>query len=278
MGSLSSFLANALLNGLANTTYTAPTTVYVALCTADPTDAGTGASMNEVANTNGYGRTAMTFSAASARKVVQSGAVSFPEASGSWGTITHWALVDTPTYGAGNVLAHGSFSPSFVPVSGNTPTIPTTQTQVEISATAGGAGYSNYLVHKWLDLAFRNQAFAKPATYVGLATTVMDDADVAIGDLTEVTGGSYARVLVNANGGAAPTWEVATGGALANVHDITFVTPSGGWGTVVSAFLIDSASGAGNVLGYDQANVIDQAVVTADTVYFPAGSWDNILS
>lgn len=278
MGSLSNYLSNALLNGLANTTYTAPTTVYVALCTADPTDAATGASMSEVANTNGYARTAITFSAASARKVVQSGAVTFPEASGSWGTITHWALLDTATYGAGNVLAHGNFVTAVTPVSGNTPTIPSTNIQVEISATAGGAGYSNYLVHKWLDLAFRNQAFAKPATYVGLATTVLDDADVAIGDLTEVTGGSYARVLVNANGGASPTWDVAASGALDNTHDITFPIPVAGWGTVVSAFLIDSTSGAGNVLGYDQANVIDQAVVTSDTVYFPAGSWDNLLS
>ena len=61
---------------------------YVALCTADPTDAGTGASMNEVANSNNYAREAITFAAASSRRVTQSGNIEMNEASGSWGTIT----------------------------------------------------------------------------------------------------------------------------------------------------------------------------------------------
>ena len=93
---------------------------------------------------------------------------------------------------------------------------------------------------------FRNQAFAKPATYVALATSLIDDNDVAIGDVTEVSGGNYARVQVNINGGASPAWTVATTGALENGGAITFPTPSASWGHVRSMFLIDSASAAGN--------------------------------
>ena len=164
-------------------------TIYLVLCTAEPTDAGTGASMSEVANVNGYARTAITFGAAASRRVVQSGAVTFPQASGTWGTITHYGIVDAATYGTGNLLAHGSFTPSFAPVLGNTPTVPTGDIEVEISATAGGAGFTDYTVHAWLNRVFRNQAFAKPATYVGLATAVIADTHVAIGQITECSGG-----------------------------------------------------------------------------------------
>ena len=353
MGSISNYLEDKYLDHVFNVAYTPAATVYVALATADPTDAGTGASMSEVANTNGYARTAITFGAAASRRVVQSGAVTFPQATGSWGTITHWAIVDSATHGAGNMLAHGAFTASFAPVNGNTPTIPTAEVEVEfirthytattISAASGdnsindsannfplfnagatiyisgftgtagnngtatvtsatvskivisgitlvtdaagesvrvalSGGFSDYTVHKWLDLAFRNQAFAKPATYVGLATAILEDNDVAVGDITECTGGSYARKLVNINGGASPTWDLSSGGTLDNTHAITFVTPTGSWGLVTSCFLIDSASGAGNVLGYDNSSIVDQTPVSDDTVQFAIGAFDVTLT
>jgi len=279
MGSLSDYAENALLDHLLNNiSYTPAATVYLALATGDPTDAATGASMNEVANSNNYGRTAISFGAAAIRKVVQSGAVTFPQASGAWGTITHWVIVTSATHGAGNALAHGLFSASFAPVSGNTPTVPNMSVEVEILATATGAGLSNYAVHKLLDRMFRNQAFSPPATYVGLATATIADDDVADTDLTEPSGGSYARKLVNPNGGSSPTWDLASGGIVDNTHAITFVTPTGSWGLVTSAFLIDSASGAGNVLGYDNANIVDQTPVADDTVTFPVGDFDVIMT
>ena len=278
MGSLSDYSEAALLNHLFNTAYTPSATVYVALCTADPTDAGTGAAMSEVPNANGYARTAITFSAAASRRVVQAGAVTFPQASGSWGTITHYALVDAATHGTGNLLAPGSFTTSFAPVNGNTPTIPSGEIEVEIQPTAGGAGFTDYTIHQWLNRMFRNQAFAKPDTYVGLATAVIADDDVAIGDITECTGGGYARKQVNPNGGAAPTWTVVAGGALSNTHAITFVTPTGSWGLVTSCFLIDSASGAGNILGYDNGSIVDQTPQTDDIVEFAVGNFDVALA
>lgn len=278
MGSLSDYSENQLLNHLFNTAYTSVATVYVALCTADPTDTATGAAQSEVANANGYQRTAITFGAAATRKVVQSGAVTFPQASGTWGTITHWTLVDTQTYGSGNVLAHGSFTASFAPVSGNTPTIPSAEIQVQMNASSG-AGFVDATVHKLFDRMFRNQAYAKPATYVGLATATIADTASVTADITEVTTGvGYARVQVNPNGGASPTWTVASGGALDNVQAITFPTPTGSWGLVTSCFLIDSASGVGNLIGYDNSNIVDQTPVANDTVQFAIGAFDVSLA
>jgi len=94
--------------------YSAPTT-YVALCTADPTDAGTGASMNECANSGSYARVATSGSfgtAAASGSISNDAVVEFPEATGSWGTVTHFAILDSGTHGAGNMLASGALDTS----------------------------------------------------------------------------------------------------------------------------------------------------------------------
>ena len=124
MGSVTDFIENEWLDHLCNAAFVPAATVFLALCTGDPTDAATGAAMSEVANAAGYVRKAITFNAAAARAIVQAGAVSFDQASGAWGTISHWAVVSSATHGAGNVYAHGSFTASFAPVAGNTPTVP----------------------------------------------------------------------------------------------------------------------------------------------------------
>jgi hypothetical protein len=86
MAEMSNFLENALINAtLRNTSYTSPATVYVALYTTDPTDADTG---TEVSG-NGYARQSVTFGAPSNGASVNSGAVEFPQATGSWGTIAY---------------------------------------------------------------------------------------------------------------------------------------------------------------------------------------------
>jgi hypothetical protein len=135
-------------------------------------------------------------------------------------------------------------------------------------------GFTNYAVHALLNRMFRNVAFSTPATYVALATAIINDDDVAIGDVTECSGNNYARKLVNANGGASPTWDLSSGGALDNTHAITFATPSGTWGTITSMFVIDSSSGAGNILAYDNESIVDQTVAANDTVQFGIGTLD----
>jgi hypothetical protein len=107
MAEMSNYLENALINvTLRATAYTAPTTVYVALYTTDPTDADTG---TECSGTS-YVRQAVTFGAPSDGVSTNSAAVEFPQAGGAWGTITHIGIRDAST--AGNLLYHTALDAS----------------------------------------------------------------------------------------------------------------------------------------------------------------------
>jgi len=109
MAAMSNYLENALVNAvLRNTSYTSPTTVYVALFTSDPTDAGTGTECTG----SGYTRKSMAFSSPSNGASSNSSAVEFDQATGSWGTITHMGLFDAST--SGNLLFHGALTASKV--------------------------------------------------------------------------------------------------------------------------------------------------------------------
>jgi hypothetical protein len=101
MAEMSNYLENALINvTLRNTSYTSPTTVYVSLHTADPTDAGTG---TEVSG-GSYARKSATFAAPSNGVSATSADVTFDQATASWGTITHIGIWDALT--TGNMLYH----------------------------------------------------------------------------------------------------------------------------------------------------------------------------
>ena len=98
---MSNYLENALINvTLRATSYTAPTTVYVALYTSDPTDADTG---TEVSG-GSYARTSVTFAAPSNGVSTNSADVTFPTCTVAWGTVTHIGIRDALT--AGNLLYH----------------------------------------------------------------------------------------------------------------------------------------------------------------------------
>jgi hypothetical protein len=101
MAEMSNYLENALINvTLRATAYTAPTTVYLALYTTDPTDADTG---TECSGTS-YARQSVTFGAPSNGVSTNSAAIEFPQAGGAWGTITHIGIRDALT--VGNLLYH----------------------------------------------------------------------------------------------------------------------------------------------------------------------------
>jgi len=282
MGSLSDFSENALMAHIFNAAYVPPTAVYLALGSADPGEAGTGASFAEVAATYGYARQVIAFGAAAARRIPQNADVPFPQAAGAWGQITHWAICDSSVRGAGNILASGVFAAPLSPVAGNTPKIASGQVYVEISASAGGAGFPTWLVNKLLDLMFRHQAYASPAAslYLALLNAAATDAATTMAGLTEVAGVNYARKKVNQVGGAAPKWSAISGGAIENADDITFATPgAGGWTQMVGVAIVDALAGtSANVIAYDNTNVVDQTPAEADTVYFPAGAFDCSLS
>jgi hypothetical protein len=107
MAEMSNFLENALINAtLRNTSYTSPTTVYLALYTDDPTDADTG---TEVTG-NGYARQSITFGSPSNGASTNTAAIEFPQATGSWGTVSYIGIRDASS--AGNLLYHTALDAS----------------------------------------------------------------------------------------------------------------------------------------------------------------------
>lgn len=107
MSQLSNYLEDALINAvLRNSSYTSPATVYVALYTSNPNEDNSG---TEVSG-GSYARTAVTFGAPSNGTSTNSADVTFPTATASWGTVTHFGILDANA--AGNLLFYGALTTS----------------------------------------------------------------------------------------------------------------------------------------------------------------------
>lgn len=118
MGSFADYWENEILDHLFGKGNYTPPTIYVGLSTADPTDDATG--LAEPSG-NAYARVATSganWNAASSGTIDNANDITFPEASGSWGTLTHFVLFDAAS--GGNMLAHGSLSVSKSISSGDT--------------------------------------------------------------------------------------------------------------------------------------------------------------
>lgn len=114
------------------------------------------------------------------------------------------------------------------------------------------ASMSNYLENQLVDHLFRGRSFsAVTDIYVALFTAAPNDA----GGGTEVSGGSYARVLYSAgyanwegtNGETTDVDSAGTTGQTTNISDIEFPAPTGDWGQVTHWALFDAATD-GNLL------------------------------
>lgn len=119
MGSFSDHWENEVLDHVFGKGSYTPPTIYVGLSTADPTDDASG--LAEPSG-NGYARVetaAGDWDAAVSGALDNANAITFPEATGSWGTVTHFALFDAATNG--NMLAHGSLTSSEAITSGEAP-------------------------------------------------------------------------------------------------------------------------------------------------------------
>ena len=146
MAAMSDYLENKIVDWLIRgQSYTAPTTIYVALLTAAPSDSSGG---TEVANSNNYARGSLacnmtnwagtqsagstTTSSGTSGTTSNNSVITFNTPSGNWGTVTHFALMDSGTYGAGNVLFHGALSASKTIFSGDAVSIQAAQLQIQI--------------------------------------------------------------------------------------------------------------------------------------------------
>ena len=264
-GKFSDYLENEILDHVLKTgSWSRPANIYLALCDADPTDAGTGASISEPAD--GYARVDCTGdfgTVASARAIANDAAITFAEASGSWGTITHWAIVDSAS-GAGNMLAYGALSPNKAIGSGDNAEVAIGD--LDISADSGGM--STYLANELLDHIFKGDAYSQPSgIYIAFADTTIVDATTGT-TISEPAGGSYARVQDD-------IWDAAASGASENTNQIDSPTATASWGTITDVALID-ASTVGNILFYAALDA-SKAIGVGDVLRLVAGALDITL-
>ena len=134
--------------------------------------------------------------------------------------------------------------------------------------------FSDYLEKELLDHILGGADYPRPATvYIGLWTSALDDASTG-STANEVSGGSYVRKSVTNN---TTNWPAASGttATKSNGTAITFVTATGGWGTVTYFAILDAAS-AGNILGWGQLTV-SKAIASGDTASFAIGDLDVTL-
>jgi hypothetical protein len=129
------------------------------------------------------------------------------------------------------------------------------------------SSFTDYTENKVLDHVVGKTSFTMPSVWIALFTAAPSDT----GGGTEATGGSYARKST-----AGADWAAASGGATSNANAITFVTPTGSWGTITHFALMDAAT-TGNMLAWGSLTT-PQAVGTGNTVSFAVGELDITLT
>ena len=263
-GSISDALEIELLDHVLKTgAWSVPANIYVALSTADPLDDGSG-----IAEPSGgsYARVVMNaWDAAASRATENTNKITFPQATGNWGTITHWAIFDAIT--GGNFLAHGDFAVSKTCPTGTNLYIDVGDIDVVFSAN----GVTDNLANKLLDHIFKTTSYTVETNlYVALFTTSPTDTGQAG---TECTGGSYARKVCNG-------WDAAAAGASENTAAVTFVTATASWGTVTHFLLLNhlsDAAGAANTLIWGTVSP-NRTIGIDDDPEYAAGALDITLA
>ncbi|RCS42315.1 hypothetical protein DTL42_19445 [Bremerella cremea] len=132
MTAFSDYLEAALLGvTLLGSSYTPGETIYLALATSVTTD---GAVFTEVPSGTAYARQRVQFGSptndGTKKKVSNSGAVTYSEATTPWGGITHIGLYDSPT--GGNQLYYGALTSTRTIETGDTFQVPDANLSVSL--------------------------------------------------------------------------------------------------------------------------------------------------
>jgi hypothetical protein len=118
MSDLSDYTEDKLLNVVfRGQSLTGAGTIYLALFTAAPTDAGGGTECSY----SGYARQSIAFSAPSGGAIANSGTVTFPAAAGSTQTVVAIGIFDAST--SGNLLAWKTLASSIAYAVGDIPIV-----------------------------------------------------------------------------------------------------------------------------------------------------------
>lgn len=233
MTDLSDYTETSALNILLRaTSLTGAATVYMALYTANPTDAGAG---TEAAFAS-YARQAVTFSAPSAQTVTNSNTLTYAAVTVGAVTITAIGILDAAS--AGNLLAWKALSPTLAYAINDVPLFDVGAITVNIPTTAG-IGLSDYAVDKILNVHFRNTAHTGAVTvYLGLFTA----SPTAAGGGTEFAHSGYARQAI--------AFAAPSGGASSNSGALTFPAVATSSHTLTALAVFDALTG-GNMLNLE---------------------------
>jgi hypothetical protein len=247
MSALTDYAETQIITHLFRTgSFAKPATLYFALFTTLPVDAGTGGV--EVSGTN-YARVPVAgananfnapIDATPGRKTANTNAITFnaPGVTTPWGTVIGYGVFDSAS--GGNLLAYGTLTASkTIGVSDPAPEFPTGA--FVFTSRLGTTALND----KIIDHIFRTTALTKPTNlYFSLYTTAPTDAGGGT-ELTIGTGG-YNRVAVVPldTNFALP---IAGDGHTENSNAITFGTPSTAWGLITAVGVFDAAT-AGNLL------------------------------
>lgn len=124
MSTVTDYAENLVLDAILGDDHSSafPDSVYVALFTQNPTEAGTGTEVSDVGT--GYLRVEVENDSTNwpdATSSIKSNGttITFPEALDAWGIVTHWGICDAGS--GGNVLIYGELAVSISPVEGNAP-------------------------------------------------------------------------------------------------------------------------------------------------------------
>ena len=239
-GSYSDFAVVAILNRyFGGAALAPPVTVYAALSLQVEGARRDGTFVEP--SGNGYARVATSWSASAGGASSNAQSVSFPTATGPWGTATAIVLLDAPT--GGNVVAQIPINP-LTPLVGSAAVFAAGLLRVGAASVPGAGSPAPGLYDAINNLWLRGTPLAPPTTlYFALST-----ARASTAAPSEPTGGGYARVPSGA-------WSTAyagqtggiSGGWTANASAASFPVPTGAWGTVQSIYLMDGATG-GNVV------------------------------
>jgi hypothetical protein len=270
MSEITTYTINQILNyNFGKQTYTVPSTLYFGLSSTEVTSSGYSSVTEPVAGN--YSRVSFTNNNSNwstctdpAVGLHNDAAVTFPESSASWGVMVSLFIIDS-SGGTGNVLWYKTLSTEIIVQNKTIVSFAIGEIVVTLTNSSG----TDVALSDILNYNFGKQAYATaiPSTmYFGLSTTAVDKTGYA--SKTEHSGDGYARAsLANSTSG----WTTSTAGTLSNKLAVTFPQCSATWGTILSIFIIDSSSGAGNIFWYYTLSP-SIATVTGMTVSFDVGS------
>lgn len=254
MGSASDYLEVELLDHVLKVgAFAQPSSIYVALYTTAPTDAGGGVEVSG----GSYARKEFTdWVTASSRASTNNTDIEFVTATGNWGTIVAVGIFDAVS--GGNLLFWDELTTPKLIETDDTAVIEAGE--IDISMVSGA--FSTALADALIDHVLLISAYTQPTNlYLALYTSAPNDA----GGGTEVTGGSYARENEN-------SWNGASGDPTEsdNPNLIEFTQATADWGTIVAVGIHDHLT-ADQLLLYNTVNS-SKDIDSGDTARFPIGT------